>query len=95
MNAISLPLGFPGWKLWARAGLSVSISIDVTCGNEAGVYVAVGQNIQGLVVEAETLDAVKDAVESLLGDILRENHAALPVNTPHQARLRFSTPLAA
>jgi Domain of unknown function (DUF1902) len=95
MNAIRLPLGFPGWKLWARAGLPVSIAIEVIRDSEAGVYVAVGQNIQGLVVEAESLDQIKVEVELLLSDILRDNHSALPVSTPHQARLNFSTPLAA
>ena len=74
MQKPSIPIGRPGWQLWAYLGLPVRVDIDVQHDDEAGVYVAQGRNIRGLVVESASLDDVLRDVELVLPDILNDNY---------------------
>lgn len=60
-------LGVPGWRLAATFGMPISVKIDIWRDTEAGVYVAVSDNI-GLAVEADSLDK-----------LIAEVHAAMPL----------------
>lgn len=68
-----------GWKLFARAGGTVVVRVEVMKDDAAGVYVARSHDLDGLVVEAPTLDALRDevigAASSLLDSALEGQHA--------------------
>lgn len=59
-------LGFPGWRLAARAGVPLTILVTAFHDAEAGVYVATSPQVKGLNVEHETLDGLKAEVEAAL-----------------------------
>ena len=77
MQKLSFPLGLFGWQLWAACGLPVSIYVDVAFDKDAGVYVAIGRHIRGLVIEAASLDDVKREIENVLAELLSVNYPAL------------------
>ena len=83
MQKPSFPLGFFGWRLWAALGLPVSIYVDVAFDKDAGVYVATGRHVRGLVIEGTSLDEVKREIEDVLSDILRINYPALGSRPQH------------
>jgi predicted RNase H-like HicB family nuclease len=73
------PVRFPGWKLAARAGIPVSITVRVRHDPEAGVFVASSNDLPGLNVEGETLDAIRDEVRGALEVLLElEFHGRVP-----------------
>lgn len=49
-------VGFPGWKLAGRLGVTLVFRVDVLRDAEAGVYVATSPDLRGLVAEASTMD---------------------------------------
>lgn len=57
-------VGFPGWKLAARVGLPVTFRVQVMHDDEVNRYWARSPDLDGLVVEAETLDQLRDEVRS-------------------------------
>ena len=77
MQKLSFPLGLFGWQLWAACGLPVSIYVDVAFDKDAGVYVAIGRHVRGLVIEATSLDDVKREIENVLSELLSVNYPAL------------------
>ena len=83
MNKFSFPLGVFGWRAWAALGLPVAINVDVNFDKDAGVYVATGRHIRGLVIEAASLDAVKLEIEHVMSDLLSINYPALSVKPQH------------
>ena len=74
MNKFSFPLGFFGWQLWAALGLRMSIYVDVAFDKDAGVYVAIGRHVRGLVIETASLDEVKREIENVLSGLLTLNY---------------------
>lgn len=54
--------GRPGWKLFARVGGTIIVQVQVMRDDEAGVYVARSRDLDGLVVEAATLDELRSEV---------------------------------
>lgn len=90
-SKFALPLGIPGWKVWAFFGLPVAIYVDVLRDDEAGVYVATGKHVKGLVIEAETLDGIKSEIEKALFDLLSVNY---PLAKPRQTNIHFNAVLA-
>ncbi|MFX8616551.1 DUF1902 domain-containing protein, partial [Acinetobacter baumannii] len=50
------------------------INIAIHYDPEASVYYAVGKNVKGLVVEAETLDELKKEIDLVLPELLNANH---------------------
>lgn len=65
-------VGFPGWKLAGRFGVTLVFRVDVLHDSEAGVYVATSPDLRGLVAEAPTLDElfreVYAGADELVGD---------------------------
>ncbi len=61
---MSYRVGFPFWKIAARAGIPLNVVVCIHRDDEAGVYFAHSPGLRGLVVEAETLDALRDEVRS-------------------------------
>jgi hypothetical protein len=66
-------LGWPFSIFLGSIGIPLLIKIEVICDVEAGVYVATSSDLKGLVVEAETLDAVKIEVMALVPELLSLN----------------------
>jgi len=68
-------VGFPFWKVAARAGVPLLVRVNVMRDEEAGVYVATSPDLQGLVAEGKTKDeviqAVYDCSDMLLAQELR------------------------
>jgi predicted RNase H-like HicB family nuclease len=86
---MSYRVGLPFWKLAARVGIPLQMVVCVHRDDEAGVYFAHSPDLRGLVVEADTLDALRDEVRSAATELL---DAALdghhrPPTTP---QLRFN-----
>lgn len=74
--------GLPGWKLAARAGATISLRVSILKDDEAGVYVARSHDLDGLVAEAETLDALMDEVNSSARELLTMTlHRPAPART--------------
>ena len=55
-------VGFPGWKLAARAGLRLKVRIDIHHDSETNSYWADSPDLDGLVVAASTLDELRSEV---------------------------------
>ena len=85
---MSYRVGLPLWKLAARAGIPLKMEVCIHRDDEAGVYMAHSDDLRGLVVEAATLDELRDEVRSAAQTLLE---AALggrrPPTTP---QLRFN-----
>ena len=85
---MSYRVGLPFWKLAARAGVPLKMLVCIHRDDEAGVYFAHSPDLRGLVVEAETLEELRNEVRSAASELL---DAALggqrPPTTP---QLRFN-----
>jgi len=57
-------IGFPFWKLLARMALPMRLRVNILHDPEANVYVAQSPDLDGLIVEAHTLEDLKN--EALL-----------------------------
>ena len=49
-------VGFIGWKIAARLGVPLSVTVRIGRDEEAGVWLAQGVHLTNLIVEADTLD---------------------------------------
>ncbi len=65
-------VGFPGWKLAGRFGVTLVYRVDVLHDPEAGVYVATSPDLRGLVAEAATLDDLFREVHAGADELIRE-----------------------
>jgi hypothetical protein len=72
-------LGYPGWRVAAKLGLPIKITIDVYHDDEAAVYFATSDDI-GLAVEAESLDGLIKEIHSALEVLLSLAHS--PISKP-------------
>jgi predicted RNase H-like HicB family nuclease len=63
-------VGFPGWKIAAKMGIPVRLRVNITQDIEANVYVAESPDLEGLIVEAHTLDELKEEALSAAGLLL-------------------------
>ena len=74
---------YPLWALLARFGRRLTVRMDVLYDDEVNVYVGIGKNLRGLVVEADTLEELKAETEKVLRDLValcvRGKNPALPV----------------
>jgi predicted RNase H-like HicB family nuclease len=79
-------VGYPFWKTVVRHGYTVMLRVEIKRDAEAGVYVASSPDLDGLVVEAASLDELR--VEALAAaDALLE--LALNVDRPPQSVADF------
>jgi len=76
------PVGWPLWKLIARSGVPVIVKIEVLFDPEAGVYVATSPNLSGLLAEADSKDALMDAVHDCIDLLMEEELPAPPKHRP-------------
>ena len=67
------PLRFPLSSLLGSMGVPLLIKVEIICDKEAQVYVATSPDIQGLVVEADSLDEVKRETLELIPGLLAAN----------------------
>jgi len=86
------PVGWPLWKLIARLGVPVIVKIEVLYDAEADVYVATSPNLNGLIAEAASKDALMEAVHNCI-DLLMEEE--LPVPLKHRPLAAWSGELMA
>ena len=77
-------VGLPGWKLAAKWGVPVRLRVNITQDLEANVYYAESPDLDGLIVEAHTLDELKDEALAAAGILLE-----LALHTKPQARTDF------
>ena len=68
------PFNWPLSKELAKFGIPLLIIIKVEFDKEANVYIATSPSVKGLVVEAETLDEIKNEVELVLPELLSIMH---------------------
>lgn len=88
MLNLQYPIGFPGWKLAARAGVPLRVRVHVLHDDEAGCYVATSPDLSGLVVEARSLDQLVEEVDECIGMLLHECMAS-GIKRPPVADLRY------
>jgi Domain of unknown function (DUF1902) len=53
-------VGLPGWKISAECGIQMRLRVNIIQDLEANVYVARSPDLDGLIVEAPTLDHLRD-----------------------------------
>lgn len=87
------PFNWPFSMLFASLGLPLLIKVDVVFDAEANVYVATSPNVDGLVVEASTLDEVRKEVELALPELLSMNHMQDSMHAHKETHLQFNTQL--
>jgi predicted RNase H-like HicB family nuclease len=63
-------VGLPFWRAVANLGFPISIRVDVYWDPEAQVFVAMSQDLKGLVAEADTLDLLKNEVHHSIDELL-------------------------
>lgn len=63
-------LGWPLGKVIARMGVPTVIRIFVIKDEEAGVFVGTSRDLPGLVVEADSLEAILDEARAVIPDLL-------------------------
>lgn len=63
-------VGLPGWKLASKLGVPVRLRVNIRQDLEANVYVADSPDLEGLIVEAHTLDEIKEEALSAAGVLL-------------------------
>lgn len=73
-------VGLPLWKLFAKLGITVFCRVNVIHDPEAGVYVATSPDLKGLVVEADSIQALffetQDCISMLLEELLQSDSKA-------------------
>lgn len=67
---MSYRIGLPLWKLAAKRGVTISVPVDVFFDKEANVYYATSPHLQGLAVEAETLDNLREEVRGAVNVLI-------------------------
>ncbi len=78
---MTYPLRYPLSGVFATFGATISISVDVICDEEAGVFVATSRDIRGLVLEAESLSLLQKEVEEAIPNLLSIEHKSKPKKT--------------
>lgn len=73
-------IGWLCWKFLARLGVPMYLRVNVLRDPEASVFVATSPDLQGLVVEAETMDELIEETQEVIDMLLDEylssgNHA--------------------
>ena len=79
-------VGFPFWKSVARAGFPVSLRVEVMFDGDARVFIATSPDLNGLVVEAPSVDELVRETNGAI-DMLMQEYVHEP--TP-SARALFS-----
>jgi hypothetical protein len=59
-------------RLFAKAGVPVFLKIEVIKDEEAGVFVATSPDLRGLVVEAESFEALVKETRLVIADLTAE-----------------------
>ena len=68
-------VGYPGWRLAAKLGVSLKVRVDVIYDDEAKVFVATSEDLKGLVVEATTIEDLRNEIMSCAGELMSEECA--------------------
>ena len=63
-------VGFPGWKLASKLGMPVRLRVNIHFDDEVQRYWADSPDLDGLIVEARTLDELKDEALGAAGVLL-------------------------
>jgi Domain of unknown function (DUF1902) len=72
---INWTVGFPFWKLAAKAGFTIVVPVKVAKDEEANVYIAINDVI-GLAVEGNSIEALYSEVDTAIPALLELAHAA-------------------
>lgn len=78
-------VGFPGWKLAARLGVTLVLRVEVAQDKEAGVLIATSPDLKGLVVEAKTTQELMQELPNCADMLLAEYLQQTPKNRPNLA----------
>lgn len=87
---MSYRAGFPGWKFAARAGVRINIRVNVLRDEEAGVYVATSPDLNGLTVEAETFDELRQEIHGAAAQLLELELHQSPARAKTEIRMSDS-----
>lgn len=80
-------VGLPFWRQFAKAGAQLTLRIDVQHDKESGCYIATSPDLDGLTVEAKSLDMlvpeVDDCVDMLIESYLHQAPKRQPFAAMH------------
>lgn len=65
-------VGWPLWRLAARAGLPLKVLVCVHRDEDAGVFFAHSPNLRGLVVESPTLQGLSQEIDDGIVTLMEE-----------------------
>ena len=88
-------VGFPGWKIAARFGVPIRVLVQVSQDKEAGVYIATSGDIDGLVLEADSLDSLREEVRGGLLSLLELELGSKPRRATSEMRFEDTSLCAA
>lgn len=75
-------VGLPFWRLAARLGAPMYLRVNVMRDSESSVFIAVSPDLEGLVVEAATMDELveetREVIDMLLDEYLSSGNHAEP-----------------
>lgn len=63
-------IGFPGWRLAARLGITLTLKVELEYDAEANVFIATSPDLKGLIVEAETFEELLQEIKFCANDLL-------------------------
>jgi len=63
-------IGFIGWKIAARLGLPLGLTVRIARDEEAGVWLAQGVHYNNLMVEADNLDNLFKEIHNCAIDLI-------------------------
>jgi Domain of unknown function (DUF1902) len=78
-------VGYPGWRIAARVGLPLKLRVEVIFDEDAKVFVASSEDLKGLVVEATTIEQLRNEIENCTSELMteacfpRQTHGRAPI----------------
>ena len=86
-------VGFPGWKIAARLGMTLKVRVTVLWDNDAKVFVATSEDFLPefcCVAESETWDGLKEELKAVLDDAFESIFGKTAREPAFDATLRFA-----
>jgi predicted RNase H-like HicB family nuclease len=71
---MNYPYRYPFSSFFAKHGATLSINIQVSHDEEANVYIATSDDVEGLFVEAESFERLRKEVEEAVPNLIAMEH---------------------
>lgn len=78
---MNYPISLPFAVLFYRFGFTPIVRVEVIHDAEAGVYIATSQDLAGLIIEVDNIEALRAEIKEAIVNLLKLNHQEL--KNPH------------